>query len=421
MAKLRDAGKLTAIKIKSMRVTGRFNDGRGLYLVVRPDSRAWVFRYRDRATRKLRDVGLGAAADVSLESARAKRDELRAMLAEGRDPLAERREARMARALAAARQMTFAQCRDAYIDAHAPSWRNEKHAAQWRSTLTNDAKLLSPLPVAEITTDLVVKVLADIWQTKTETATRLRQRIEAVLDWATVRKFRTGDNPARWRGHLDKLLAAPSKVKKVKHQEAMPYTELPDFMVALRAKAGMAPRLLELVILTAARVGEAAAARWSEFDLDAKVWTIPGERMKAGREHRVALSTAAVTLLRGIPRTSEAVYVFPGLKAKTHIHPESARKMLQKDMKRESVTVHGFRSSFRDWAAERTSFAGDVVEAALAHAVKDKTEAAYKRTDLFAKRARLMEAWAGFIATEAPKAAGMSSVSPINKSRGGAG
>lgn len=399
MSTLRGAGKLNSLKVKATTKPGRVNDGRGLYLVVRSDSKAWVFRYRDRATQKLRDVGLGATADVSLDAARAKRDELRAMLANGRDPMAERREAKMARALAAAKEMTFAQCRDAYIEAHAPSWRNEKHAAQWRSTLTNDAKLLSPLPVAAITTDLVVKVLTEIWQTKTETATRLRQRIEAVLDWATVRRFRTGDNPARWRGHLDKLLAAPSKVKKVTHQEAMPYSELPAFMVTLRKRTGLSPRLLELVILTAARVGEAAAAQWSEFDLDASVWTIPGARMKAGREHRVALSAAAVKLLRSVPRAPEAVYVFPGLKGKTHIHPESARKLLQKDMKHEGITVHGFRSSFRDWAAERTSFAGDVVEAALAHALKDKTEAAYKRTDLFAKRAKLMEAWAGYVGT----------------------
>jgi len=418
VAKVRDAGKLTALKVKSLRGAGRFNDGRGLYLVIRPDSRAWVFRYRDRATSKLRDVGLGAAADVSLEAARAKRDELRAMLADGRDPMAERKAAKTARLLAAAKQMTFAQCCDAYIEAHAPGWRNAKHAAQWRTTLTNDAKLLSPLPVADITTDLVVKVLGDIWSTKTETATRLRQRIEAVLDWATVRKFRTGDNPARWRGHLDKLLASPTKIKKVEHQEAMPYSDLPGLMVELRKRVGLSPRLLELVILTAARVGEAAAARWSEFDLDAKVWTIPGERMKAGREHRVALSADAVKLLRNLPRAAEAVYVFPGLKGKTHMNPESARKLLQKDMERAGVTVHGFRSSFRDWAAERTSFAGDVIEAALAHALKDKTEAAYKRTDLFAKRAKLMEAWAGYLATNPATA---SNVSRFGARRAGAG
>lgn len=397
MARLRESGKLSALKVKALSKPGRFGDGRGLYLVVRDDSKAWVFRYRDRVTSKLRDMGLGAVADVPLEAARAKRDELRLMLADGRDPIGERRAAKQALALNAAKQMTFAQCRDAYIEAHAPSWRNGKHAAQWRATLTNDAALLSALPVADITTDLVLKVLGDIWASKTETATRLRQRIEAVLDWATVRKFRVGDNPARWKGHLDKLLASPSKIKKVEHQEAMPYADVPAFMVELRARIGLSPRMLELVILAAARVSEVAGARWSEFDLDAKVWTIPAERMKANREHRVALSSQAVTLLSGLPRATDAEVVFPGQRGRSHLNPESARKLLQVDMKKTGITVHGFRSSFRDWAAESTSFPGDVVEAALAHTLKDKTEAAYKRTDLFAKRAKLMEAWAGFL------------------------
>lgn len=394
MARLRESGKLSALKVKALTKPGRFGDGRGLYLVIRDDSKAWVFRYRDRLTSKLRDMGLGAVADVPLESARTKRDELRLMLADGRDPIGERRAAKQALALNAAKQMTFAQCRDAYIDAHAPGWRNEKHAAQWRATLTNDAALLSPLPVADITTDLVVKVLGVIWASKTETATRLRQRIEAVLDWATVRKFRVGDNPARWKGHLDKLLASPSKIKKVEHQEAMPYADVPAFMVELRKRTGLSPRMLELVILTAARVSEVAGARWSEFDLDAKVWIIPGERMKANREHRVALSPQAVTLLRSLPHPEGAVFVFPGQRGRSHLNPESARKLLQIDMERAGVTVHGFRSSFRDWAAESTNFPGDVVEAALAHTLKDKTEAAYKRTDLFAKRMELMFAWA---------------------------
>lgn len=394
MARLRESGKLSALKVRSLTEPGRFGDGRGLYLVVRHDSKAWVFRYRDRVTSKLRDMGLGAVADVPLEAARAKRDELRALLADGRDPLGERRAAKLAHALNAAKQMTFAQCRDAYIEAHAPGWRNAKHAAQWRATLTNDAALLSPLPVAEISTDLVVKVLGDIWATKTETATRLRQRIEAVLDWATVRKFRVGDNPARWKGHLDKLLASPAKIKKVEHQEAMPYAAVPTFMVALRKRTGLSPRMLELVILTAARVSEVAGARWVEFDLDAKVWTIPGERMKANREHRVALSPQAIALIRGLPRADAAEFVFPGQRGRSHLNPESARKLLQIDMKQTGITVHGFRSSFRDWAAECTSFPGDVVEAALAHSLKDKVEAAYKRTDLFAKRMELMDAWA---------------------------
>lgn len=398
MNKVRNDGKLSALKLKTKSEIGRHNDGRGLYLVIRPDSKAWVFRYRDRSTQKLRDMGLGTLADVSLEAARARRDELRAMLAAGRDPMTEKRAAKLALALTAAKQMTFAQCRDAYIEAHAPSWRNAKHADQWRNTLTNDAAKLSPLAVSEISTDLVLQVLEPIWKTKTETATRLRQRIESVLDWATVRMYRAGDNPARWRGHLDKLLPSPARIKKVEHQQAMPYIELPAFVADLRKVAGLSARMLELVILTAARVGEVAAARWAEFNLDAKVWVIPGERMKSGREHRVALSPRAVQLLRELPRKQDAEHVFPGLKGKTHMNPESARKLLQKDMEHTGITVHGFRSSFRDWAAERTTFAGDIVEAALAHALKDKTEAAYKRTDLLAKRAKLMDAWSDFLA-----------------------
>lgn len=397
VTKVRESGKLSALKVKALKGLGRFNDGRGLYLVVRPDSKAWVFRYRDRVSRKLRDVGLGAVADVSLEAARARRDELRAMLANGRDPMAERKAAKLANALAVAKLMTFAQCRDAYIDAHAPSWRNAKHGAQWRATLTNDAALLSKISVADVTTDLVMTVLEPIWTVKTETATRLRQRIEAVLDWATVRKYRSGDNPARWRGHLDKLLASPTKVRTVKHQAAMPHAELPKFMIELRKRPGLSARLLELVILTAARVSEAAAAHWSEFDLDSGVWTIPPERMKAGREHRVALSARAVQLLRDLPCKEGAQHVFPGATGKSHLNPESARKLLQKDMSYSDITVHGFRSSFRDWAAEMTSFPGDVIEAALAHTIKDKTEAAYKRTDLFVKRASLMQDWCDYI------------------------
>lgn len=417
MAKVRDAGKLGALRVKNEKRTGRHNDGRGLYLVIRPDSRAWVFRYRDRSTQKLRDVGLGSAADLSLEAARAKRDELRAMLAVGRDPMAERKAAKLARALDVAKTMTFAQCRDAYIEAHKPGWRNAKHAAQWVSTLTNDAALLSPLPVQEISTDLVLQVLQSIWSTKNETATRLRQRMEAVLDWATVRKFRSGDNPARWRGHLDKLLAAPSKVRKVEHQAAMAYADLPAFMVELRAQAGLSPRLLELVILTACRVGEVAAAEWSEFDLPGRTWTIPGARMKAGKDHRVSLSDRAAELLEALPRSG--AHVFPGIgKRHPHLNPESARKLLQKDMKREGITVHGFRSAFRDWAAERTNHPADVVESALAHSLKDKTEAAYKRTDLLAKRAKLMQAWTAFLATKPISA---NNVTSIKKSPGAAG
>jgi integrase len=391
-------GKLKAINItRGDLPLGRHNDGRGLYLAIRADSRAWVFRYRDRVTGKLRDMGLGALADLSLAEARKARDRMRAQLRDGLDPIHEKRAQRAAALLSRAKLMTFGECADAYITAHAAGWRNEKHRQQWANTLTTHAATLRPLPVSEITTDLVLRCLEAIWRTRTETASRLRQRIEAILDWATVRKFRTGDNPARWRGHLDALLPAPAKVTKAEHHAALAWADLPAFAADLRARSSLSARALEFVILTACRAGEVAAARWSEVDLDAATWTIPGERMKAGAEHRVPLSARAVEILRGLPATGP--FVFPGLRG-SHLNPESMRKFLQVDMDRASITVHGFRSSFRDWAAESTAYAGEVVEMALAHTIKNKAEAAYRRGDLLAKRAKLMQAWADYLQRE---------------------
>jgi integrase len=411
--------RLTDMAVRALRLPGRYTDGAGLVLnIAKGGTKSWLFRYRDRQTSKIRELGLGSLQAVSLKMARDLAAECRAMLARGVDPIDAKRKrqtaARVDKAIQQAKAMTFADCVDRYIAAHESSWRNAKHRQQWQNTLDTYAKDLMPLPVGAITTDIVVKALEEIWITKTETATRVRQRMEAVLDWATVRQFRKGDNPARWRGHLDHLLASPSKVRKVEHQAAMPCDAIPALMVRLRERAGQSARLLELVILTACRVGEAAAAEWSEFDLDAGVWTIPGARMKAGKEHRVALSSAAVAMLEAMPKNRR--YVFPGTgKRATHMNPESARKLLQKDMSCEGVTVHGFRSAFRDWAAERTGFPAEVAEMALAHAIDSKVEAAYRRGDLFAKRARLMQAWAGFLAT---KLAAGTNVSPIKKSAG---
>lgn len=410
----RSVERLTDLTVKGLRPPGRYTDGAGLVLnIAKGGTKSWIFRYRDRTDGRIRELGLGSVLSVPLKRAREKAAECRAMLVDGIDPVDTKRKVREAGKVEKAKAMTFGECCERYIAAHEASWRNAKHKQQWVNTLTTYAADLKALPVAEITTDVVVKALDKIWQTKTETATRLRQRIEAVLDWATVRQFRKGENPARWRGHLDKLLAAPSKVSKVKHQAAMPYTALPLFMVALRACAGVSARLLELVILTAARVGEAAAAEWSEFDLDGAVWTVPGARMKAGKEHRVALSTAAVTLLRALP--SKSPFAFPGIgRQRAHMNPESARKLLQIDLKQTGITVHGFRSAFRDWASERTGFPAEVVEMALAHAIENKVEAAYRRGDLFAKRAKLMQAWADYLAIVADQ----SKVSPIKKSAG---
>jgi len=397
----RDSNRLKPIALKHLG-PGRHADGGGLYLLVKPDGRrTWVFRWRDRVTGKLRDKGLGAAWDVPLAEARERAAACRRTLRAGGDPIADPRQALQARRLEHAKRMTFQQCRDAYIAAHAASWRNEKHTAQWTATLDTYAAELLPLPVAEIDTGHIVKALEPIWTTKTETATRVRQRIEAVLDWATARKLRSGDNPARWRGHLENLLAKPTKLKAVQHRAALAYDELAAFMVELRAKSGYGARALELQILTAARPGEVAAATWAEFDLKAAVWTVPGARMKAGREHRVPLSPAAVALLKALPRT-ESEYVFPGLRKSQPMTTAAALRILQ-DL-RPGLSAHGFRSSFRDWAADRTAYPREVAEQALAHAIPSAVEAVYRRSDLFEKRANLMRDWAKFCAT--PKAKG---------------
>lgn len=380
---------------------GMHADGGGLYLAVKRGGKSWIFRYRDRATRRLRDCGLGSVLAVPLKEARRLAADCRLMLAEDRDPLAEKQARKDA--LAAAIRVTFAECAERYIAAHKASWRNEKHGQQWQNTLDKYAAPIMPLPVASIETTHVVGLLEPVWATRTETATRVRQRIEAVLDWATARNYRTGDNPARLKGNLDKLLPRAAKVAKVKHHPAMPYAQVPAFMADLRAKDSPSAKALELIVLTAARASEAVGAAWAEFDLDGAVWTVPGERMKAGRSHRVALSPAAVALLQSLKAKAKprAVFVFPGKQAGRTMTIASPLRMLQRDLKHPDLTVHGFRSSFRDWAAEQTAYPREVIEAALAHVNSDKTESAYLRSDVLAKRARLMADWARFLAEPA--------------------
>ncbi|TAL73901.1 MAG: site-specific integrase [Rhodanobacter sp.] len=386
--------KLTAIGVKNTTKPGRYSDGGGLYLYVPPDKarggKRWVFRWRDRNTGKTRDKGLGPVRDVPLVKARRDALECRQQLREGIDPI-------HASKVEGVRRTTFGQCAQMYMDAHRDGWRNEKHAAQWSSTLDTYAAILQPLPVGAIDTDLIIKVLSPIWTTKTETATRVRQRIEAVLNWATARKFRSGENPARWRGHLENLLPKPTKLKKVEHRAALPYSEAGTFMTELRQQVGLGALALELQILTACRPGEVANARWAEFDLDGATWTIPGERMKAGKEHRVPLSPPAVELLRKLPRVN--AYVFPSSKKNQPITTAAMLKALRTI--RPGFDAHGFRSTFRDWAADQTAYPRDVAEAALAHAVQG-VEAVYRRTDLLNKRARLMADWAKYCAKPAP-------------------
>jgi integrase len=355
-------------------------------------------------------MGLGPYPDVSLAEARQKAFDARRLLRDGVDPIEARRGARMAARLEEARGLTFKDCAERYIAAHEAGWRNAKHRAQWRSTLgTYASPELGDLSVAAIDTALVMKTLEPIWQAKPETADRLRGRIEAVLDWAAARNYRTGDNPARWRGHLDKLLPARRRLARVKHHAALPARDLPAFMVELRDQAGVSARALEFAILTAARTGEVIGATWGEIDMGEKVWTVPAERMKGGRTHRVPLCERTVEILDTLPRGGDSV--FGGTRARKPLS-QMALLMTLRRMKRDDLTVHGFRSTFRDWAAECTSFPREVAEAALAHVISDKVEAAYRRGDLFERRRQLMEAWSRYCASRPRNA---TSVVPIRQ------
>lgn len=403
----RTRNRLTPLALKAAKKQpGRYGDGGNLYLLVKRDGRAtWVFRWRDRITGKLRDKGLGTELDVGLAEARERAAACRRTIRDGGDPILDPKQTILAARLERARRKTFGECKDALITTRAAEWRNEKHREQWSATLNTYAAALLPLPVADIDTAMVVNCLEPIWASKTETATRTRQRIEAVLDWATARKYRSGENPARWRGHLEHLLASPNKLKAVQHRPALAYDDMAAFVGELRAKDGFGARALELQILTATRPGEVAAATWGEFDLNANVWTIPAARMKAAREHRIPLSAPAVALLKALPRrpdSTDSDYVFPGLRKGQPMTTAAALKILKE--LRPGVVAHGFRSTFRDWAADRTAYPREIAEAALAHQLKDKTEAAYRRTDLFDKRANLMRDWAKFCAT--PRAKG---------------
>lgn len=404
---VRAVNKLSNLRIKAIKKAGRYSDGDGLYFYVsKSGNRSWVFRYRDRVTGKLRDRGLGPARDVTLEqarnSARVARGELRA----GVDPIDARKEQRTEARRQRLQAVTFGQCTDRYIESHRAAWRSEKHAHQWRSTLDTYAVALLATPVADIDGASVIEALEPIWTTKTETATRVRQRIEAVLDWATARQYRRGDNPARWRGHLDHLLPKPNKLKGVQPRAALPYLDAPAFFETLRAQPGMAPIALQLQILTATRPGEVVGSQWGEFDLDNLTWTIPGDRMKAGKPHRIPLAPEAAELLKRIPRAGK--FVFPGVRGNcmTTAAPLKVLKVL-----RPGMTAHGFRSTFRDWAADMTAFPREVAEQALAHSLPDKTEAAYRRTDLFQKRALLMAEWSRYCYS--PKATASISRLPI--------
>jgi integrase len=395
----RTTGRLTALKVARAKTPGMYADGGGLYLQVTERGASWLYRFMLNG--RAREMGLGPLALFGLSDARAKALDARRLRHDGIDPIEARKAQRMRARLDAAKAMTFQQCAEAHIKAHRVGWRNGKHATQWEATLATYAgPIIGALPVQAIDTALVLKVLEPIWTVRSATASRLRGRIEAIVDWAKVRGYRGGENPARWRGHLDKLLPARSKVRKVEHHAALPYAELPGFLVALREHQGIAARALEFTILTAARTGEVIGARWSEVDLLDKTWTVPAGRMKAGREHRVPLPARALAILEEMlaHRHSDDQFLFPGGKPGQPLS-NMAFLMLLRGMGRGDLTTHGFRSSFRDWVAERTSFPSEVAEMALAHAVGNKVEAAYRRGDMFEKRRKLMEAWATFCTT----------------------
>jgi integrase len=403
---------LTAKLITKINEPGRYGDGRGLYLQVTPVGvRSWVLRY-ERGGRE-RMMGLGPLADFNLDQARERASNARRLLKDGIDPLDARKAERAKLATeantAAAKNVTFKDCAERYFKFHSPKWTNAKHAGQFLSSLSTHAfPVMGRLPVAAIEKEHVLRAIEPIWHSTTATASRVRGRIEAVLDFAKVSGWRAGENPAAWDGNLKHLLPAPGAIAKVMHHAALPFAELPAFMEQLATRGGMSARALEFLILTASRTGEVIGARWSEIDLEAKLWAIPAERMKGGREHRVPLSERAIALLRALPR--EADPVFPGPHKGTAIGKMAMSRLFER-MRRRNITVHGFRSAFRDWAAERTNYANHVVEMALAHAIGDKVEAAYRRGDLFVKRTRLMADWARYCST--PQRDADATVTPI--------
>jgi len=402
----RTIGRLTALKVNRAKRPGMYADGGGLYLrVTHSGTKNWVFRFMLNG--RPRWMGVGPLHTLALAEARNRAAGFRLQRHDGIDPIERRRAERLQGRLDAAEAMTFKESAALYVASHRAGWRNPKHAAQWQATLATYAEpVIGGLSVQVIDTALVLKVLEPIWTMKPETAGRVRARMESILDWAKARGYRAGENPARWRGHLDKLLPQRSKVRRVEHHAALPYAELPGFLVSLREQKGIAARALEFAIHCAARTGEVIGARFGEMDLLDKTWTLPAARMKSGREHRVPLSPRALAILKEmqVHRHADDAFVFPGAKRGRPLSNMTFLMLLRR-MGRGYVTTHGFRSSFRDWAAERTNFPAEVAEMALAHTVSDKTVAAYNRSDLFDKRRRLMRAWADFLTKEPPGAA----------------
>jgi len=400
----RQQNRLTALQVAKLSKPGLYGDGGGLTLQITPAGvKSWLHRYMIDG--KSFAMGLGPTHTVDLAEARRKALEGRRLLLDGVNPLLARNQQQVAAKLAETNMMTFDQCAEAYIQAQKPSWKNAKHAKQWSSTLkTYASPVFGAAPVADVDTGLVLKCLAPIWESKTETATRVRGRIESVLGWATTSGYRTGENPARWKGHLENLLATISKVRRTKNHPALPWQQAGAFVHALRARAGVAARALEFLVLTACRSGEVRGALWAEFDLDGRLWTIPAARMKGAREHQIPLSDPAVRILAALPKDSDIV--FPGTKGQA-LSDMSLTAVVRRmggrhdwvDADGARVTVHGFRTTFRMWAAEMTNYPREVAEHSLAHQLPDAVERAYQRGSQFTKRTSLMSDWAVYCST----------------------
>jgi integrase len=389
--------KLTVLTVQRMKEVGLHSDGRGLYInVSSTGAKSWIFRYMLHG--RARSMGLGSVANVTLAQAREKAARFRAVVKGGIDPLEGKHAEKAQHRSDAAKRITFAAATAQYIEAHRSSWKNIKHADQWENTLeTYAAEHIGKMDVARIETEHVLKVLQPIWATKTETATRTRGRIEKILDWCSVHGYRSESNPARWKGNLEALLPPAARVQKRGHFAALPFKDMPTFMEDVKSAAGTAARALEFAILTAARSGEVRGARWEEMDLVEKLWIVPAERMKMGREHRVPLSDRAVAILQEM-FPQDAGLIFQGITKRGEPQPLSDMSLsaVLRRMKRTDITVHGFRSTFRDWVSETTDHSADVAEMALAHTIRNKVESAYRRGDLMDKRRALMSDWAKY-------------------------
>ena len=404
--------KLTPRKVATAGA-GKYEDGGGLRLVVSPSgAKKWVLRFTIEGSR--REMGLGSFPDVGLAEAREKATVHRKRARAGIDPIAARQSETKS-------VPTFTTCAAQYIRAHRAGWRNAKHARQWARTLKTYARpAIGAKLVDGVTTEDVLKILSPIWTAKTETAKRVQGRIENILDFAAARKYRDPLNPARWRGHLDKLLPKPSLVRKVIHHPAMSHSDVPAFMEELSGNSSVSALALRFLILTATRSSEVLQAKWAEIDLETAVWSIPAERMKAGREHRVPLSTSAMDTLESLPRREGNPYVFPGARRGRPLSNMALLQLMRSmgygaDGLRGDYVPHGFRSSFRDWCGEVSSFPPDVAEMALAHVIRNKVEAAYRRGDLFDKRCEMMESWADYLGR--PKATDKIAVTQIARMR----